>query len=118
MQQKMRVYYAHPVSLYGTKQEARDVATLEGLGFQVINPNGPQHQIGYEEGGMDYFTRIVQACDAVAFRAFPDGSIGAGIAKEVRAAEGKPVIELPSRVGGRALSVDDTREVLTEMGVR
>ena len=28
----MRVYYAHPLSLYDTPQETRDIATLEALG--------------------------------------------------------------------------------------
>ena len=35
----MTVYYAHPMAIYGTPQEDRDIETLENLGFTVVNPN-------------------------------------------------------------------------------
>ncbi len=34
----MKIYYAHPMSLYGTLQEKRDIETLKALGFEVVNP--------------------------------------------------------------------------------
>ena len=37
-----RVYYAHCIAIYSTPQEDRDVAMLEEMGFEVINPNNPQ----------------------------------------------------------------------------
>lgn len=114
------VYYAHPISLYGTKQEQRDIDTLEALGFSVLNPNSAVHEAGYAEKGMQYFEELVSGCQALAFRAFPDGGIPAGIFKEVNAAKEKniPVLELPSAMSRRSLSVDATREALREAGCR
>lgn len=117
---KKRVYYAHPVSLYGTKQEDRDVSTLINLGFEVVNPNHAIHQDGYERSGMIYFTELVRSCDALAFRAFPDGSIGAGIVYEIGDAERlqKPVFELPVGILSRGLTIAQTREYLSQVGQR
>lgn len=114
------VYYAHPLSLYNTPQEARDIAALENMGFTVLNPNEAVHDAGYKVQGMDYFKDIVQRCQGLAFRAFADGSIPAGIVKEIGYARevGLPVIELPSAITRRALSVEATRETLSELGYR
>lgn len=114
------VYYAHPLSLYNTPQEDRDVATLQTLGFEVLNPNATVHEAGYKAQGMDYFKAIISRCQVLAFRAFADGSIPAGIVKEIAFARdlGLPVIELPSAMMRRALSVDATRETLCELGYR
>lgn len=115
-----RIYYAHPLSLYDTPQEQRDVKLLhEGLGFEVVNPNKPEHQEGYKQYGMEYFVRLVKTCDALAFRAFPDGKIGAGIAGEIEAlGPNKTVIELPHAISCRTLTIDQTREYLKELGQR
>ncbi len=115
----MKIYYAHPLSLFNTPTEKRDVKTLESLGLEVVNPNHPDHQAGYEQHGMEYFRAIVAGCDAVAFRAFPEGSIGAGVHKEITEfAETKPVIELPCGVARRGLTVEETREHLGDCGQR
>lgn len=116
----MNVYYAHPISIYDTHQELRDIALLNALGFDVVNPNQAEHDAGYKSYGMAYFTGIVCECDALAFRAFPDGSIPAGVLNEIRVAQehGKPVFELPSAVSRRGLSVEATREALKECGCR
>jgi len=120
-----RVYYAHSLHLYGTEQEKRDILLLESLGFSVLNPNSPETQAKClkekESGGtgMYMFRKIVQSCDLVAFRAYPDGSIPAGVHKEITDyAEGLPVIELPNGLKRRGLSVEDTREWLHELGQR
>lgn len=114
------VYYAHPISLYNTPQEARDIATLEMMGFTVLNPNGAEHDAGYKAHGMDYFQDIVSRCNVLAFRAFADGSIPAGVVKEIGFARqaGLPVIELPAALTRRSLSVEVTRETLSELGYR
>ena len=125
----MRIYYAHCQAIYGTKQDQRDVETLKALGFEVVNPSDEQHvQMARNmkcagvpsERVMEYFTGLVDSCDAVAFRALPDGAIPAGVAKEVERAvsEGKPVIELPSCILRRVLTVEQTREYLKEIGQR
>lgn len=117
-----KVYYAHPISIYNTPQEQRDVERLQKLGFEVVNPNSPECDAGYRNGGMEYFRKIVADCDAIAVRGFLDGSIPAGVAKEVvMAAEaGKPMFELPSTIDftRRTLNVDMTRAALLECGCR
>lgn len=117
---KLKVYYAHPVSLYNTPQERRDLATLETLGFIVYNPNCQDCADGYKKEGMDFFWRKVTSCDALAFRSFPDGSVPAGVAKEIVFAKDadKPILELPSGILKRELEVDETKEYLSQLGQR
>lgn len=116
----MKVYYARPISLYGTKQEERDKDTLAALGFEIIDPNKAELVERYKTEGMKVYLELVHQADLVAFRAFPDGSIGAGVMKEIREAEERdmPVIELPTILSNRVLSVNDTREYLKLMGHR
>lgn len=117
---KLKVYYAHPIGLYDKNQESYDIGLLNELGFAVENPNQKKHQKGCQKCGMEYFADLVQKCDALAFRAFPDGSIGAGIMKEIQVAKKtyKPVIELPCGLTRRGLTVEQTREVLWQSGAR
>jgi len=118
---KLKIYYAHSMHLYGSAQEARDIKLLEDLGFEVVNPNTPEHQLEAKTSGemtMAYFERLAERCDALAFRALPDGNISAGVFTEIIGVEGKPVIELPWGVSRRGLSIGDTREYLKELGQR
>jgi hypothetical protein len=116
----MKAYYAHPVTLFGSKQQVKDIEMLKKAGFEVINPDDEEKQKGYEREGMKYFEKLVREADVVFFRAFSDGSIGAGIANETRWAieDNKPVFEMPRRLESRCLSVEDTREILLESGRR
>jgi hypothetical protein len=131
----VRAYYAHCVALYGTRQEERDLATLAALGLEVLNPNTPETQARCDEvraeanaagvgdpgaAVMETFREMVLGCDALAFRALPDGSIPAGVGLELSWAieAGKPVIELPSCVTRRTISVQATREYIRENGNR
>jgi hypothetical protein len=113
-------YYAHSLHLYETAQEARDILTIEQLGFKVVNPNAPEHQKPYEKEGMDYFVDLANSCDVLAFRAHPNGEIPAGVHKEVInfIKTQRPVFELPWGINRRGMSVDDTREWLHELGER
>lgn len=115
-----RVYYAHCTAIYNTPQEARDISTLQMLGFAIDNPNCSECAEGYANISMEFFRSIVANADALAFRALPDGSIPAGVATEIQMAIdlGKPVFELPSCVLRRSLSVDVTRQYLKEVGSR
>jgi hypothetical protein len=87
----MRIYFAHPITDYGTERQARALAGLrahfvDDLGrrhFEIENPDQPRHQIGYETGGMEYFKAIIEKCSHLAFMRFPDGSIGAGVGREI-----------------------------------
>lgn len=116
----MKIYYAHAVNLYGTPQEKRDIELLESLGFEVENPNQKRHAKAYAKRGMNYFHLVISKCDALAFRALPDNTIPAGIVKEIWIAQSYnyPVIELPSSILRRGLTIDQTREYLTEIGDR
>lgn len=114
------VYYAHVMALYDTPQEKRDVQLLQRLGFDVLNPNRPAHAAGAKREGMEYFKGLVLKCDVLAFRALPDGSISSGVAMEIKWAQeaDMPVFELPGSVSRRCLTVEQTREYLTEVGQR
>lgn len=116
----MKIFYARPVSLFGTKQEARDFETLKQLGFDVIDPNNDDSQKRYASEGIGVFLELVRESDAVAFRSFPDGKIGAGLCGQIDEAlrMGKPVIELATITEARKMSVDATREYLALLGQR
>jgi len=112
MMRRKRVYYAHHMALYGTPQEARDVKFLEDLDFKVVNPNSYE----YRGCGFNEYLEIAAGCDLIAFRALPDGRITCGVAKEIES--GPPVIELPSGISRRKLTIHQTLETLAELGER
>lgn len=101
----MKIYFAHPMSMYGTQFEALCVSALEdryGKG-SVVNPNAPEHKAAYQARkaatgeGMSYFLdTVLPGCDAVAFVACRDGMITSGVAMEVEwfRERGLPVLEL------------------------
>jgi hypothetical protein len=122
MTDNKNAYYARPISIDGTKQEARDKALIEAMGF-VPYPVGPDKEKAleqYREVGMDAFMPYVLNSAVLIFRAFPDGSIGAGVAKEIAWAQlaGIPVVEIPRQIARRTLGVDATRDMLAELGQR
>lgn len=114
----MKCYYAHPITDYGTETEANDIAILTRMGLEVLNPNAPEHDEGYKKSGMDYFKHLVWDCQMLAFRAFADGAIPAGVWKEIRwaAYDGKPIIQIPNLLQAHVLNVDDTRARLKALG--
>lgn len=119
----MRVYYAHCMNIYNTKQEERDLELLKSLGFEIINPNLEEHQntCQHYRNPMDYFVDLVNDhAEALAFRALPNGQIPAGVYKEIQTALHKsiPVFELPVNVELRNISVEHTRAWLKELGQR
>ena len=121
----MRVYYARPISLYGTKQEERDIKLINSIRngnvtWELINPNKEELQERYKTEGMDVFFEAMKDCDGLVFRSFQDGKISAGVKKEIdKAIEmGKFVFELPTITSQRVLSVEDTRAYLSLSGHR
>lgn len=117
-----RAYYARPISIDGTPQEKRDKELIASIGFEPYPVGGEKEAalVAYKEIGMDAFKPYVEASDCLVFRAFPDGSIGAGVAKEIAWAveAGIPVVEIPRQIRRRIIDVDDTREMLCELGAR
>lgn len=113
----MKAYYARPMSIYGTNQETRDKITVGHMGCEVL---AFPDQATIEKYGMEAFKPVVEQADVLFFRAFPDGSISAGVGKEIAWAQssGIPVFELPRMLKQRTLSIDDTVEYLKELGQR
>lgn len=119
---KPRLYFAHPINVYGTDLEA---ALLERIAerypdHEIVNPNAPEHDAGYKAKGMAYFLEdILPKCDECVLLAFRDGKIGKGVYAEAEAlhAIGNPVWEILSSGDfftwapnpSRCLTVDDTR---------
>jgi len=97
----MKIYFAHPISEYGTEFQASVIKELASSWHEVESPDAPRHQEGYRQHGMAYFEGLVAGCDALAFLRFPDGTIGAGVAKEIAAAAkaGKPIFEVDTHQG-------------------
>lgn len=123
---KLKCYYAHMMISYGSTIEAEDVAMLEGLGFEVINPNHPRTAIACKSfvamyGNsrvMEFFADIVADCDLLAFRSLPSGEILSGISAEIQEAIkcDIPVIELPCSLNKRMQEYPETKQYLTELG--
>lgn len=132
---KLKVYYAHFMGLYDTLQEQRDIRTLEGMGFDVVNPNNAEVSLNftssldfltpvytYEEVFDMVFGQMVRDCDILAYRALPDGKISGGVILEIKEAQKneKPVICLPNRteILTKAMSGPETRAYLMDIGKR
>ena len=116
----MRAYYARPINLYGTDTDRRALALIASLGWSVSDPNMPETQQEYETRGMEVFKELIEGADILVFRSAVDFKIPAGVAKEIMWAKGfnLPVIEIPSRVLSRRMSIEETREYLSEVGQR
>lgn len=118
----MKCYYARPITLYNTRIEIEDRKLIEKLGFEVADPNCEEiQQIFKTRGtpsGIEACFKMVKECDVIAFRAFPDDKIGAGVVGEIKVAKNNdiPVFELPCDVFRRSLSIDETRSILRESG--
>ena len=119
-----RCYFAHHVTDYNTPRETGAIERLEVAGLdRIFNPNSAESQAGYKEHGMPYFVGIVATCAALAYQRFPNGAIGAGVAKEITAAmeHGLPIYEVTesgveavdgAQAVADGLTVDETRALL------
>jgi hypothetical protein len=125
-----KLYFAHPKSDFGgTDRQLTALSAIKDAFFlndvDIINPDEDGHQRGYADYGMDYFGDIIRSkCNSLAFLRFPNGGIGAGVAREVATAlahglavfevfEGRiyPTLSMP----GPILSVEDTRATLRSL---
>jgi len=126
---KKAIYYAHPVNIYNTEQEKRDLYTIQSL-FpvkEILNPNTQVIQKDIEilkktDGHiMSYFYNLISTkCDVLVFRATPYMSITGGVWGEIQTAKdcGFPIIELPNLMSFRELSHEQTVEYLKLIGNR
>lgn len=124
-----RLYFAHPINLYGTdfERECLDALAKAFPGWIIVNPGASEHDEGYRRyikvgrRGMDYFfTELLPSQHGVVFLGFPDRKIGTGVfeeAQRILARTGKaweitpdglivPVARIDPR---RCLTVDETR---------
>jgi len=92
----MRVFYSHPIKLYGSGAEKREISLIEKrfVGCEIVDPSA--HQSSAEPGReTEYYLGLVDGCDCLVFsRSF--GYVTEGVKKEVDYAlsKGKPVYEL------------------------
>lgn len=121
-------YFAHPTTMYDTGAERQLMARFQRShpGIGVENPNKPEHSEGYARGGMDYFVGLCNSLDGVFYAPFADGTVGAGVAKEVQSFRdrGAPVlgydaergdfVELSPQAELEVRDVDSTRARLKE----
>lgn len=109
---KPKAYFARPITQFGTTKDESDMAEIDAAGFTVLEITDDKTQRRYKLHGMKAFYSRIEICDVLFFTAFPDGKIGAGVAKEIDHANtcGLPVFELPTQLYERQLSVEETRE--------
>ncbi len=92
----MRVFYSHPMKLYGSAAERREISLIEKrfAGYEILDPSSLQSKA---EAGREteYFLGLVDSCDCLVFSRY-FGYITEGVKPEVDHAlsAGKPVYEL------------------------
>jgi len=92
----MRVFYSHPMKLYGSAAERREIRLIEQrfVGCEVVDPSA--HQARAEQGReTEYYLRLVDSCDCLVFSRHY-GYVTEGVKPEVDHAlsKGMPVYEL------------------------
>jgi hypothetical protein len=92
----MRVFYSHPMKIYGSATERREISLIRNhfIGCEIVDPS--EHPASAEPGGeTEYYLRLVDTCDCLVFsRLF--GYVTEGVKPEVEHAlsKGMQVFEL------------------------
>ena len=79
------IYFANPVNTYNKPIEQKILALLK-VNFTpatIINPNSAEHHVQYKKQGMSYFEDLVSKSNILVALPFSDGSVGAGIGREM-----------------------------------
>ena len=111
------LYFAHPVSQYGTPLEAKVEAMIQKAfpAYTIENPNTAEHEANYNQEGMEYFVTLCNELQGLCFTTFLDGSMGAGVYKEIESfiRRGVPVhgILFPDNKVIAVSSMDDLKDV-------
>lgn len=100
----MRVFYSHPMKLYGTATERRELSLIgqRFAGSEIVDPSA--NQSAAEPGReTEYYLRLVDSCDCLVFSRY-FGYVTEGVRPEVDHAlsKGMPVYELRD---GRVVTV-------------
>lgn len=117
---KKKAYFARCITDYNTDHDKYCIEDIEGLGFEIVDPNEFFTQEEYDKRGMEMFFERIEKCDVFFFKGLPDRKVTAGVFKEMLHALGHnlPIFEIPFNVAERTMSVDETRQHLKEKGVR
>lgn len=126
----MRLYFAHPITDYGTERQEKAIASITayfadvGRPIKLENPDQPHHKAGYAVSGMEYFKGVVEDCQGLVFMRFPNGAIGSGVGREIRWALVDnlwlyevfggtiyPLHDMPTPI----LTADETRALIAEI---
>ena len=90
------IYFAHPMSTYGTEYEALAIKALELQGLTVLNPaeawvqeSFQQFRADYPDQYMQFFKLLCDACALCAIMPFPSGLELEGLS---RADTAKPML--------------------------
>ena len=74
------IYFAHPMSTYGTELELKIIANLEEAGYAVVNPSADWMQEAFQRfreanpgNYIEFFARVARYCRACAALPFPEG---------------------------------------------
>lgn len=92
----MKVFYSHPIKLYGTAAERREISLIERRfsGCEIVDPSALQSN---PEPGKEteYYLGVLDGCDCMVFSR-SHGYVTEGVRKEVEHALGAnlPVYEL------------------------
>ena len=92
----MRVFYSHPMKLYGSAAERREISLIQErfVGCEILDPSA--YKTPAEPGReTEYYLNLVDSCDCLVFSRF-FGFVTEGVKPEVEHAlsKGRPVYEL------------------------
>lgn len=124
VQEEQSFYFAHPINIFKTEFKEALLAKIRKRfpGSSIVDPDTPEHQEGYKQFGMAYYTdTVLRRIRGVVFLAFRDGMVGAGVYAEAQKVienggvcfEIKPdgsIFECRALDPARMLSVEATRE--------
>ncbi|MHC1628138.1 MAG: hypothetical protein ACXQTI_04850 [Candidatus Nezhaarchaeales archaeon] len=122
----MRIYYAHPVEIYHTPREFKEIEIIKRHYPQaeIVNPAYFQDKPGALHSNIDFFYSLVDSCDILIYSDL-GGFVTAGVALEVKRAleQGKPVYRLDWRTGEltqirelrNVLSLEETQSIIDAM---
>lgn len=89
------VYYAHPMSMYGTDEEKRNMEWLEAIFREatVYNPSDKKWDTQWAKHGMKTFDKFfLPKIQCIVFQGYPNGAIGSGVAWELKALKARDKI--------------------------
>lgn len=123
----MKIYFAHPMSHYGTEYEKMCLENIQNVfpKAEIVNPSDEHHVETYKswkKHGMRYWKQLVAGCDAIVFATYKDGEVGMGVYTEIMEMVeyngfifevdhlGVGVVSLDTVYNIRPLSIQETRD--------